>query len=176
MTRGKVILFKDDKAIVSTEFNGDMYPTGHPTGDRTKSDGFLGKLEKAETDEDFKELVNFINLSFEYKDSEMYWDLSLDEVETDFNKDYFENWFSDWLYFKNASEKTIDFLTTDGETCHLMPGKWLAFNFGCRPKFKTKDDEYEKREATALPLDKSDYHVEKTNIEFIVEVQGSIRS
>lgn len=106
MTRGQIaIIAKDDKVVTSMEFNGDMYmPTKEWKG--------LGQLAvnalKRTTDlaTYLFEIARFNKNHHHYNDcvhiaSEM-------GLETlDFSNKYFDNWFSDYVYIKNLTDREV---------------------------------------------------------------------
>ena len=53
-----------------------------------------------------------------------------DFITVDLKKNYFDNFFSDYIFIKNAAAKKIIFLTRDKVRIVLMPGEVTAFNFG----------------------------------------------
>ena len=58
--------------------------------------------------------------------------------------DYFGKWFSDYVYIKNLSGKTVVFTDADKQKIALEPDTLAAFNFG---KFYASDaEDFEKRE------------------------------
>ena len=141
MTRGKFVIIGDNYILLSEEFNGDMYWTGHGREVRRR-------LQKVKNKKDFeKEVEKFDDESFGYRKN--YGDkLIYDAVDTgfsreallDFSEDYFKKWFSDYLYIKNLSEKDIVFTARNWEEDNdtddtprqyaLKPGKIGIFHFG----------------------------------------------
>lgn len=132
MTRGKLVLIVKGKAFISTEFNGDMYPDGHGAK-------VFANLSLVKNITQFKRYVaNFNSEEFEYTgklvyEAEQAW---LDNAK-DFRNQYFDNWFSDWLYIKNLDDQPITFREKDSGNQVTIPSKeTVAFNFGGLPDQK----------------------------------------
>ena len=139
MTRGQIaIITPDGKLITSTEFNGDMYYDGEGHGKEV-----VEALESIEIEEEYREFVNdFNDRNFRYTDRELFYDC--DDRFYDMSNDYFGKWFSDYVYIKNLSGKTVVFTDADKQKIALEPDTLAAFNFG---KFYASDaEDFEKRE------------------------------
>lgn len=130
MTRGKMV-FIDKNAItkrlemyVTDEFNGDMYPS------------YYGKeiactLEKVTNLEKFIRYANFFNEQyFKYDDFKIN-KLKMKDNRIDLKHKYFDNWFSDYLYFKNESGEKIEVLCKKApEPIILEDGETMVTYFG----------------------------------------------
>ena len=69
-TRGVALLLLEDKVLMSTEFNGDMYPHGY-------GDEFFEMLSKVESEEDFENFVKqFNDKNFQYGDDKFTFEMS----------------------------------------------------------------------------------------------------
>ena len=139
MTRGQIaIITPEGKLITSAEFNGDMYYDGEGHGKEV-----VEALESIETEEEYREFINdFNDRYFRYSDREMFYDC--DESFYDMSTDYFGKWFSDYVYIKNLSGKTVVFTDADKQKIAQEPDTLAAFNFG---KFYASDaEDFEKRE------------------------------
>lgn len=120
MTRGTLVLFLPDKVLKSIEFNGDMGRFGHYKE-------AIKILADANSRGEFEYgLEMFNNLHFQYEYDVISYKKAYgrrDELEKEgitFDKDiikvelvdnYFERWFSDYIFFKNMSGRTIKFST-----------------------------------------------------------------
>ena len=135
MTRGKFVLITKDRVYISTEFNGDMYPDGYGV------DVFKRLLKVKKVGDFFEEVKDFNKKEFGYEEK-LVWNKSIVWLEDarNFKKGYFDRWFSDRLYIKNLSGKTITFkhYSNEGET-KVKNGKVYAFNFGNVPDREDKD-------------------------------------
>ena len=145
MTRGTFYLLLPSKILESCEFNGDMY--GSPKDDlRLQGAGnyslAIQLLKNVEGDESFEKMVKDFDrqAEFNYQDEEngyfgvfeRSWESKINLArEIDFNKkDYFDKFFSDYLYFKNLSGENVRFRTKYGEEIILSNGKIATFYFG----------------------------------------------
>ena len=134
-TRGTGFLLLKDKYFETTEFNGDMYPEGH-------GDYFFEKLKKVNTIDGFETFAKEFNderfgyeeeLIYEGKNSRIYDVIGKDELLIDFNINYFDIFFSDWVFFKNLTGLPIRFITYDDYKHEVVVehGESCRFNFGC---------------------------------------------
>jgi hypothetical protein len=134
MTRGKLILILADKVLVSCEFNGDMYPDGH-------GKDVFDSLSQINNESDYRKLVEKFNKdNFQYDGSYFtIYEESLEwfEVAKNLQKNYFDNWFSDWLYIKNISNRKQTFITDNNGEITIDDGQTYAFNYNSDPD---KDD------------------------------------
>jgi len=131
MTRGTFYILTNKYLIESLEFNGDMYPEGHGRL-------ALELLKRVENPKQFTEMVEYFNkINHNYQDSELIYKEPIDKLETDFNKKYYDHWFSDWLFIKNLSKKTYTFtMDKTKDQVDVKPGKCLVVNFGSLPSKK----------------------------------------
>lgn len=127
MTRGKIVGFFGDKAVVSCEFNGDMYYD------------YFGKeviegLRKSRTESRLRDFIESFDaenfgykkeygeeLVFEHENTAKLWRL---------DKDYFDKWFSDYLYIKNFSDTPLEITTKESGKIVLKKGDIVSVNFG----------------------------------------------
>ena len=127
MTRWTAYLITDGWIYSSTEFNGDMYPEGY-------GESFILGLEKVKTFNEFiAMLVLFNQQAHGYPveevatlHSQSFWGKPI--VFSD--DDYYEKYFSDWTFWKNATSTPVEFETRDEKCFTLLPGRTIAFNFG----------------------------------------------
>lgn len=136
MTRGTAYLFLGGNVIYSsTEFNGDMYFDGCGYGSE-----MMEAIKYCDDGEGFAERIREFNENHhKYREDVLVYqvdqylncvDFGEDFSIVDLKKDYFDNFFSDYIFIKNADEKNILFLTRDKLKVVLMPGEVTAFNFG----------------------------------------------
>jgi hypothetical protein len=149
MTRATLIVIDDKKYYNSCEFNGDGYPEGHGLL-------YMKIVEKITSVEEFKKIVEFFTKKlwfsgeyahrggedmttvYEGKKNKIFNTRSVNAKYVDFTKDYFDLFFSDWVFIKNLSKDTIAFLckrnfaskTEEAELVLLKPNEQIAFNFG----------------------------------------------
>lgn len=125
MTRGQIAIIIDgENLITSTEFNGDMYPGENGHGDEVFA--FLNGVEDAETYLDYVESFN--DKYFRYEDEPLNYEKKNDEL--DFSKDYFDNWFSDYVYIKNLHKKPVSIIDEGGNKLVILPKQTKVFHFG----------------------------------------------
>lgn len=135
MTRFQIAVIKDGVIYTSTEFNGDGYWEGH-------GQDVYAALQLIRTVEEWRELVTKFNSeTFQY-DEKLHYEIE-DEYEDYLNLDenYYDKWFSDYIYIKNLDEDEVEFTTKNGKTM-LDPNDVGVFYFGTRLVPGT-DDEYE---------------------------------
>lgn len=125
MTRFQIAVIKDGVIYTSVEFNGDGYWEGH-------GEVVYKALQNITTVEEWKKYVTKFNSeTFEY-DYKLHYKIE-DEYEDylDMNEDYYDKWFSDYIYIKNLDEDGVEFITDEGNTI-LEPNDVGVFNFGTR--------------------------------------------
>ena len=135
MTRFQIIGVYDDKEVnTSGEFNGEGY-----------FDGFGHEVcEMFKENTRLSDIVETINADFGYDFTHGLYsrDFSdLDFYEVANNKEYFNIWFSDYLYIKNYSSKDIKIRDENGRNITIHPGGWVTLNFG--ELLETEYPEYE---------------------------------
>lgn len=135
MTRGTAyVLYEKDGQIwmgATDEFNGDMYPG-------SKHDDMVKALCKVFTYEDFGLVMHKFNKeNHNYDDFQIYHhtlEAKLGPVNyIDFDKDYYSEWFSDYIFVLNLTGKDFLFKEKDRvvEKNILIPHDCIAvFNFG----------------------------------------------
>lgn len=127
MTRFRIIAIFNDAIYTSIEFNGDGYFTGW-------GHEVCEKLDKCKTYEQYAELVKWVNdEGFEYPDQLIWDDCSVNDFDfykLNQNHEYFNVWFSDYLYIKNFTDS--NFLITDenGTEIIVHPDGYVTINFG----------------------------------------------
>ncbi|MBP3708288.1 MAG: hypothetical protein J6J36_06750 [Clostridia bacterium] len=150
MTRGKIAVVLKEKTLVSVEFNGDMYvENGHGTQ-------VLDELKNINTEQEYRDFVQaFDSENFNYateskRNGENYFDNKwytngvrevVGEEENqlcDFCNNYFDKWFSDYVYLKNIHDDYVDIVCTieeDGKEFNdvpvrIEPNGVVVLNFG----------------------------------------------
>lgn len=137
MTRGSLYIIVPVKSssqlkmLRTVEFNGDQYPDGY--GDET-----LEGLREVKNQAGLKKLALKINEHYKYPEKEVnkLYPVSMDgKTLINFNNNYFERFFSDWVFFKNLTEKEINFITSgeNSEIVTIKPNETIRFNFGKVP-------------------------------------------
>ena len=126
MTRGNFLLITDTANWMSSQFNGDMYPSGN------------GKIvyHMLESVKNYNDLTAAIlkfdkerfGYSYEYGE-DMTPKIISDNI--DFSKDYYAVYNSDYLYIKNASDKDCTIIAKNEVEQTIKPGEIQVWNFGC---------------------------------------------
>lgn len=130
MTRGQITVIakyygsKEPTIITSIEFNGDMYMEVPGYGEQVVS-----LLDEVVDIANYQYAVaKFNNEHHHYNDPQLTYKFNnLDAL--DFTKDYFENWFSDYVYLKNITDETVCIKASNGEY-ELNPGDIVVLCFG----------------------------------------------
>ena len=159
MTRGKLIylLNENGDCIVSQEFNGDM-------GDDMECGQMaLRKLKSCESEEQFRLIVLDFIKEFDYTDDWTSEQLNRGDVvfkknlidkpfsNTDGNN-YFDNWFSDYLYILNNTGSTVVTKDYDGKDLEIGAGI-TVLDFGHKIDPEHPDVMDEDQEAVAADMD-----------------------
>ena len=126
MTRGKIVIILNGQImLISTEFNGDMYYEYY--GKRV-----IEGLRKINSIEEYQNFINDFNeRNFGYVKrlvNRVVGDMYEDYLNMSIG--YFDKWFSDYVYIKNLSDETVEFIDGNELTCTLAPNKIGIFNFG----------------------------------------------
>ena len=113
MTRGQIAIIKKEYGkniiLTSIEFNGDMYmPTKKLAGHGQQ---VINALRKVDDTAAYQLAVARFNYNYHnYNDCN-----SLTHTQNiealDFTKDYFDYWFSDYVYIKNITTETVRLVT-----------------------------------------------------------------
>lgn len=123
MTRGTIAIITDNSVISSIEFNGDMYPSHYGR------DVAL-RLNKVKTVKDFEKMIkDFNEKHHHYEDEKLIFE---DEGHSslDFSNNYYDVWFSDYVYIKNITENTIELTNNNGRKFSLEPLQKARLYFG----------------------------------------------
>ena len=148
MTRGQIAIIykgyneKEYSVMTSIEFNGDMYmPTKKWAGHGQQVINLLKKVNDvanyqyavAKFNNDHHHYCDCERLTYKTPRGE------LSQKMLDFSKDYFENWFSDYVYIKNITDETIDIVVEqrnkDGDVLKtprvaIFPNEIIVLCFG----------------------------------------------
>ena len=126
MTRGNFLLITDTANWMSSQFNGDMYPSGN------------GKIvyHMLESVKNYNDLTAAIlkfdkeRFGYSYEYGEDMTPKSISD-NIDFSKDYYAVYNSDYLYIKNASDKDCTIIAKNEMEKTIKPGEIQVWNFGC---------------------------------------------
>ena len=94
-------------------------------------------LDKVEDEEGFRKMVlDFNSRTHKYNDEVMFWEWDFENIKKhfDMSKRYYDFWFSDWIFIKNLSWKSIkfnvwDYTTEEKLKYTLKHWKTVRFNF-----------------------------------------------
>lgn len=141
MTRGNFILITNTANWMSTQFNGDMYPS-------CNGKFVYHMLESVETYDDLAAaILKFDGECFGYADMRFGCanmhniDMAPKSISDniDFSKDYFAIYNSDYLYIKNASDEECTIIAKNEMEQTIKPGEIQVWNFGCLVQPDAKD-------------------------------------
>lgn len=105
MTRGQIAIITDGGIMTSIEFNGDMYLDGGHGEDAINS------LKNSTDIATYQyEVAKFNMEHHHYNDCDRL-TYELGEQALDFTKDYFDIWFSDYIYIKNLKKEIAELIT-----------------------------------------------------------------
>ena len=125
MTKGNFVLITDTANWMSTQFNGNMYPSGN---------GKLAyhMLESVKTYDDLTAIILKFDKKYFGYSNEYGVDLAPKSISDDinFSEDYFAIYNSDYLYIKNASNKKCFIVDREGMTREIQPGEIQVWNYG----------------------------------------------
>ena len=125
MTRGNFLLITDTANWMSSQFNGDMYPSGN------------GKIvyHMLESVKNYNDLTAAIlkfdkeRFGYSYEYGEDMTPKSISD-NIDFRKDYYAVYNSDYLYIKNASDKDCTIIVKNEVEQTIKPGEIQIWNRG----------------------------------------------
>lgn len=122
MTRFQIAIISDEGIKTSTEFNGDGYWDGY-------GKQVYEALQDVKSVQEWKDYVTKFNSeTFEYFERLHY---NVPDDYLDMVTDYYDKWFSDYVYIKNITDESVELVTDNGRTS-LGPGEVGVFNFGTR--------------------------------------------
>lgn len=126
MTRGTIVLVTPNNEVWKTlEFNGEMYIEDGSVGAEV-----LAKLPQIGTVKELKEFAISINdkhYHYSLDEEPIIYPSSLDKL-CNLKENYLDNWFSDYLFIRNCSNKIIDIECANGEL-QLKPNCVTALYF-----------------------------------------------
>ena len=133
MTRGQIVLITNDAVYTAGEFNGDMYYDWY-------GKEVIENLKKVNSYDEYYKFVDEFNAeNFEYPEQIIFEIGRFDNEEDienvnklfDMSKDYFKNWFSDYLYIKNISTNEQEIILDDDDwVVTLKPNEICSLCFG----------------------------------------------
>ena len=105
MTRGQLAIITDRGIMTSIEFNGDMYLDGGHGEDA------ITALKNSTDIASYQyEVAKFNVEHHHYNDCDRQtYELGISAL--DFTKDYFDVWFSDYIYIKNLKKEKVELIT-----------------------------------------------------------------
>ena len=135
MTRGQIAIIKKGfnglEVLTSLEFNGDMYmPTKKWAGHGRTVTNLLKKVNDVAS---YHYAVAKFNVEHHhYNDDQLVY--KTDVAALDFTRDYFGDWFSDYVYIKNITDQEIELKVFDKKdkpyTTKLGPNQIARLYFG----------------------------------------------
>lgn len=136
MTRGQIAIITPEGNILSSrEFNGDMYLSNGGYGEEV-----FGDLALADTVEDYISIVEqFNDRYFGYKEELFY---NPPKSFLDMKHDYFDKWFSDYVYIKNLSESPVVFIDQKGRNIRIDTDAVAVFHYG--EFYVSNEEDFEK--------------------------------
>ena len=153
MTRGQITIIygkNTPRIMTSVEFNGDMYMPTPKWGGHGRT--VINALKRVHDVAEYQyEVAKFNKEHHHYNDLDRQ-TYAMDIETLDFTKDYFENWFSDYIYLKNITENPITIKTnvTDAngrdigiEEVKLKPNAIAVLCFGSLEKLIEANEEGE---------------------------------
>ena len=128
MTRFQIIGIFDDEILTAGEFNGDGY----------FQNGFGQEIcrlfAQIKNKNQYKSLVEYINDSFHYETDNLINQVNipyaLDFKQIEEKKEYYDIWFSDYLYIINLSTEDQKIIDENGVEITLRPSGWVTIYFG----------------------------------------------
>lgn len=147
MTRGKLVVITNHGVYSSIEFNGDMYPEGC-------GEDAIRELIRVDNTGKFLDAVIRFNRehhNYEIEEEELIFNCGNNIVSLfDMSVDYFDKWFSDYLYVKNMTDKPVPWKDRNG-TAHIMePGSITVIYFGMQSECDIS--KYECRVTRQMPI------------------------
>lgn len=145
MTRFQIVGIFEDKILTAGEFNGDGYFDG------------MGKevcreFAKITTEEEYQKLAKDINDNHYEYEGRIVFELTpiikaekdgaevdiFDFYQLDKKGEYYNTWFSDYLYIKNFTNEDKEIIDENGIIITIHSQGWVTINFGSL--YKKEDD------------------------------------
>lgn len=124
MTRGQMVIILDTGIYASTEFNGDMYEDGN-------GEEAARLLNEVDTLDEFKSAVDTFNDNYyNYPERNLCRTVQKENLSVINKKKYFDLWFSDYLYVKNATDRIFDIVDIKKEHICVDSNDIAVFYFG----------------------------------------------
>ena len=132
MTRGQIVLITDKRLYTSIEFNGNMYLDEDCGG---YGQEVIESLKNITSYNEYCEFVNQFNEEhFGYEDEPIVFFVATEcgtESMLDMTSgNYFDKWFSDYLYIKSIRDEDILIVDKNGKQITLQKGDIVALDFG----------------------------------------------
>lgn len=131
MTRGTPYLILKSKVVCTVEFNGDMYGSSKDSKELQRSGHYsemVKRLKKVRDEGRFrKEMKAFNRENHNYHPFGFYTNKRKD---IDLSDNYFVNFLSDYLFFKNLSGRPVVIVDSKKHSIELKHGSIATFNFG----------------------------------------------
>ena len=122
MTRGTIILVTDDGIFKTFAFNGCMNLEGHGK-EVAKS---MIEIQTKEEFLQYEEEFNKKYFGYPEEKIKLYPVTECDNI-FDMSIDYYGRWFSDYLFFKNVRDETIEIKQKNGDHYDLRSGIRLIY-------------------------------------------------
>lgn len=125
MTRAMAILFTDGRSVVSREFNAMELARGF--------DGqiLLEHLKAVSDESGFIEALDAFNGNwYGAEDTLLYYRVKKFHRIVFRSRAYRRDWFTDFLFFCNTSQRFVRFVDVDGRALLHCPGEVIVFYFG----------------------------------------------
>lgn len=154
MTRGKMFLITDTKILQSCEFNGGCYLEDEGAVGPTIING----LHNINTEEEFKDFLIYFNQENYGYTHELCYDITeevaQDEEFWNMKKAYYDKFFSDYIYIKNASNEEV-VIETENYYLYLEKGNVAVVYFGVYTNTcEDYSDNIKKEEANKKTIEK----------------------
>ena len=137
MTRFQIVGIFNDSIWSAGEFNGDGYWSG-------RGKEVCEAFQKQTTKQEYEKFVNKINKSYRVEEEYLI-SINIPEDDLDFyyleqHSDYYNKWFSDYLYIKNYSSEDHTIIDNKGINIVLHPQGYCVLYYG---ELKINDEERE---------------------------------
>lgn len=120
-----------DKIIFSDEFNGDMYGSPRDSEMQQKNGYYseiVSRLKKVKSEKEFRKEMRTFNK--DYHNHYPFGFYTHDRGDIDLSDDYYGNFFSDYLFFRNLSGRPVKIMGGNKRSIELKHGSIATFYFG----------------------------------------------